>query len=727
MHVLETSMRLHSHVPYLDRLPLAYVTYTGFSGTYLGINAAVKAMRARATGTLPQLETRSRSRPTSNKRSRVMLAGVDQAAAYIQTVYSACFTDACTLFKAPCESTLAFRVDESGGYRCERPHLLLLGLTQLQGSPTVEYFSTDLESAGMQGFRRTRQYKPNLLNLIEGGVVARLGPSEAVIKAHYKDQHCLVQWIYSWTTSPSACIPILCSPCDEDSPDDTMSTTAANFPVELFDLMLSFYEHDPCNGEYDRPRKSVGINRRNLGTLALICRRWALACQPKIFEEISLKGLEDFNGLWELMSHPSSRIGGYLKTVRYELTNDSRIPWIHVACRKLKHYPKLSSEVQFRIHAQWVETKHITTGLSSPISRSHRIMCIDTLFLARVKFARLEDLRRVLRELPYLRKAELDMINWKEWKKGDELATVLSYGTFSRKSPTCIYSMRGCTDDSTVLWLACLCRMRELRTKDLQALYQIGCFIPGRGIFAVKAWMEKDSIYLDAHYWEFKATLRSTDTSQQYVHSLQFQIPDISYDSTEWMRIDEYIISLEDLNEVCFRFNDVKDMQTFATVIALGMPHLCCSSRLKFTLETTQGVEKRIVCHTDAIYRKQPHYPAPVIVLKLYREEKHVSHGQYWPSSSQLRPTDAQAPLTAAVHANHPNSIETDLLGSWDLSSYAEQVQRWQQPGTPPEHDSWCRMLETGTPTRCNIQPLNGDEGAQHVQTTRALNLGDCH
>ncbi|KAJ3554731.1 hypothetical protein NM688_g2955 [Phlebia brevispora] len=374
-----------------------------------------------------------------------------------------------------------------------------------------------------------------------------------------------------------------------------MSATATDLPVELFDLILSFYDSSSFSNK-------VGISKRQLGAIVLVCRHWALACQPKMFENIRLHGLKDFNRLWEAMSHPLSRIGGYVKTIEYIVWDDlSATPWIYIACRKLKHFPKLSSSVQFRLVSFDIDAKKLTMAIRSPISRCHRIMCIDTLHLSDVKFARLEDLGRAVGELPCLKKAEFYTIMWDEPKRDGEFPALLPCLKSSQKSPACLHlDMFECTDNSAVLWLACLHGTRRLRTEDLQTLYRIVRSRPYSSHFNTRR--ERDTIYVDGYNWKLEVTVRATERSQQYIHTLRIRIPVAVSDGIDWTSIGEYIVSLGDLHQVCFHFDDSREMEDFAALfIALDMPHLCCSPKLKLTLETTEGDEKHTVCQTDAM------------------------------------------------------------------------------------------------------------------------------
>ncbi|KAJ3554732.1 hypothetical protein NM688_g2952 [Phlebia brevispora] len=384
-------------------------------------------------------------------------------------------------------------------------------------------------------------------------------------------------------------------------PHTSKPSAAAKIPVEALDRIISFYK-------IDSPQR-VHLSKGELGAISLVCRTWTPACQPQLFENIALYSLKDANKLLELMSHPSSRIGG--------------TPWIHIACRKLKHHPKLPSSLQFHLKHSPLESgfflldsdpidgKQVTTAIRSPMSRCHRIMCMDTLYLWGVKFARLEDLGRVVGELPCLRVAFFQMAEWNEPKEGSEFPPLPSCRKSSQKSLTCVYNMTTCTDNRAGLWLACLHppnKTPQVRIEDLRALYETVMSIFARGFISVAR--ENDAIYVNRRLgvYSLMVTLRSPDTSPQHVHSFRFIDPRPSCPEL-WTRLDKYISSQGDLHEVCFHFTDSKNIQQFATdIVAACMPFLSFSSKLKFTLETTEGVEKHTVCQTNAIRQEIEHW-----------------------------------------------------------------------------------------------------------------------
>ncbi|KAJ3555191.1 hypothetical protein NM688_g2713 [Phlebia brevispora] len=388
-----------------------------------------------------------------------------------------------------------------------------------------------------------------------------------------------------------------------------MLATAADIPADLFDLILSFYKV----GDWNRHQRYnyVLIHKRKLGAISLVCRRWADLCQPKLLPRvIQLQSLADAEELLGLMNDPSSHVGGYLKTITFVLpTCRCRVPWIHIACRKLQHCTKLSPAVQFRLDAGEMADKELAKAISSPLSGYSGIMCVKSLHLTRVIFPQLEGLGRVVRKFPCLQEAHFVRVEWKGSEHG-EFPELRSLPT-GRRAPACTFKMIGCTDNWAALWLASLDssnRTRRLRKEDLQALWRLvdGIY---RGAFTVRSWRETDAIYVDAlGMWRLKATLSSTPQSRSHIRRIQFSTLDWTYTATQctWMMLDEHFTNFADLQEIDFHSNSSKDMEAFAMrTVAHAMPRLCCSSKLQFTLAShaNGGNESQTVCMTGVVRR----------------------------------------------------------------------------------------------------------------------------
>lgn len=110
--------------------------------------------------------------------------------------------------------------------------------------------------------------------------------------------------------------------------------TAADVPIELYDLILSFLDQsvvgDTTSG-VQVLRNKVTATKHEISQLGLVCRSWARMCQLKMFCWLKLRSGADFRDLLELAEHPCSRIAHYVE--RLELVASSQsTPWIHNVC-----------------------------------------------------------------------------------------------------------------------------------------------------------------------------------------------------------------------------------------------------------------------------------------------------------------------------------------------------------------------------------------------------------
>ncbi|KAJ3519861.1 hypothetical protein NM688_g9241 [Phlebia brevispora] len=389
-----------------------------------------------------------------------------------------------------------------------------------------------------------------------------------------------------------------------------MPATAANVPTDLFGLILSFYVPDAEDKFKGLHR--VYIHKRKLAAIALVCRHWARACQPKLFRDIILRNLQDAETLLELVNNPTSRVVGYLETVTFGLADDHcRIPWIYHACRKLKHNSRLPSSVVFRIVAEDIQSKQFATAVSNRGLRCNRIVCIDRLQLQGTRFVQLEDLGRVIRELSCLKDADFRGVQWEEPRDRGELPALVPW-LLPACSPSTRFHMGECTDNAATLWLECLRapgKTSQVQAEELQTLCRIVHLAGYHGYEPLCAWREKDQIYVQSpslsRRWALHAVLMSTSTSQKQVRQLKFNIEDAAFGAdaeNEWLEADRQIGYLPHLDEVEIHIRSFRHTSEHAArTVALTMPRLCCSGKLRFFLDFEKGGESHTVSRTVTV------------------------------------------------------------------------------------------------------------------------------
>lgn len=225
-------------------------------------------------------------------------------------------------------------------------------------------------------------------------------------------------------------------------------TTGADIPVDLFDLILSFITVDSSGLMTSSPKG-------NLVHIALVCRRWASICQSKIFEKITLRSCSDFDDLWSFITRPGSVIPRSLCCLCLQPANFvTSAPWIHQVCQKI---PSRSLHSRFRIELtlEGQERVSLVMGKSihSSLPRHHPVLSsgIQSLSLRNVHFRRLEDLARLVGEMPSLQRLNCYRVTWPP--QPDEQPQLASFVT-RRSRPSIVYNMTYCTDNVAAVLLS---------------------------------------------------------------------------------------------------------------------------------------------------------------------------------------------------------------------------------------------------------------------------------
>lgn len=95
-----------------------------------------------------------------------------------------------------------------------------------------------------------------------------------------------------------------------------MPITGANIPHELFGNILTVLNN--VGSHYMKPSRTTGFvaaNKRELGTCSLVNRYWARMCQPRVFNNITLRCAQDIYTLLSLLDNPLSRLAKYITLI----------------------------------------------------------------------------------------------------------------------------------------------------------------------------------------------------------------------------------------------------------------------------------------------------------------------------------------------------------------------------------------------------------------------------
>lgn len=252
---------------------------------------------------------------------------------------------------------------------------------------------------------------------------------------------------------------------------------AAKVPVELFDLILSFYTAQDFN-DAQLERNYVKTEKRQIASVALVCRTWAAACQPRLFEELELRCREDLEQLLGLMACPKTKIQQYIWFIKCRVKPaDSSPPWIYLAYIQL--IPKVISSRQPRTldiyidgpsHKEYkgLERQLFLRPLPPSVTR------VSNLYLTDLHFKRFRDLVKLVSAYPSLKCVKCDRVTW-DPATDNELPAPKS--SLSRCTPyTRQYSMHQCTDIGAAVWLPLLLsqdRLHSLRPQEAHAIRRI--------------------------------------------------------------------------------------------------------------------------------------------------------------------------------------------------------------------------------------------------------------
>lgn len=228
--------------------------------------------------------------------------------------------------------------------------------------------------------------------------------------------------------------------------------TASDLPVDLFDLIISFIEVHVHERNFNG---MVGFNKRSLGRVALVCRRWARTCQPKIFETITLRSRQDFIDLWSLIVCPESMVPRFIRYLGLDPANfDASAPWIHLVCQKVLSR-SLHSDLSVMLDLKGQERTPLVLGRSIHVSLPRCLpvfsLGIRQLNLQYVHFRSLKDLARLTGEMPSLRDLYCNKVTWPP--TSDEQPHHLSFVT-RRSQWSLSYSMHDCTDSTAAVLLS---------------------------------------------------------------------------------------------------------------------------------------------------------------------------------------------------------------------------------------------------------------------------------
>ncbi|KAJ3555274.1 hypothetical protein NM688_g2670 [Phlebia brevispora] len=254
--------------------------------------------------------------------------------------------------------------------------------------------------------------------------------------------------------------------------------TGADVLPNVFDLVLGRLWDARCRY---RPKDKIPTSKRELGLIALVCRRWAELVQPVMFEWINLYSFADFIALGNFLQHSTTAVSRHLRNVQlcWNLTQYPHVPWIHTAClsKALNKY-----SIVLNIQGPLL-SDHVLTGFHEMLPRSAPSFCsrIEVLRITNVHFKSLIHLVRAIGDMPDLKYVELEEVTW-DFTLDNEPRPPPTRRARFRVRPH--YAMKGCTDDAAIVWFRFLLRCpgaEQLEQVELDRLYRIVSILASSG------------------------------------------------------------------------------------------------------------------------------------------------------------------------------------------------------------------------------------------------------
>lgn len=271
--------------------------------------------------------------------------------------------------------------------------------------------------------------------------------------------------------------------------------------VQLHLLILSFYTTDSSHDELDY----VVVDRPTLGTISLVCKRWANTVRPELFSQLTLRSYGDADALLGLIRDPRSQISDYIRqlictntlwhtvtakqpcrTGNLNLSSEAserqaalRIsiqPWIHIVCSMGQTLlPSLRS---IHVHTMGpfpgAQSLHVLHSIH-PFHQQINVRGITHLTLDDLHFRSFQNVLRQLRQIP-LSSLECTNVTWEDDFVSGETSIFWKWVTSSDPGGLIDYTMTKSSNNVAAAWTAIiLARSRgsRLRPGDAHALFHI--------------------------------------------------------------------------------------------------------------------------------------------------------------------------------------------------------------------------------------------------------------
>ncbi|KAJ3556854.1 hypothetical protein NM688_g1794 [Phlebia brevispora] len=386
---------------------------------------------------------------------------------------------------------------------------------------------------------------------------------------------------------------------------------AADIPCDLHDLIAHYFIDRPCfieeknrghecRGGQECERNYIRCSQEELRNMALVCRRWTRTVQAAIFVFPQLHNRRVIQ-LETLLKNPTTPIRQYIVHIDgdFDGAEHLRNPSVHHL--GLSVIPKLSglknSSCDLKLEGPLPKKHQMLSSIHAPFPKvlPRFSAGIRHLSLKSIHFKTFTHLVQLIREMPSVDYVDCKGVTWGT-REGEIIYPTLF---LARDNPSeeVEYSMHGCTDDASGAWLAIL--LGQTRADVLDRLdADLLCAIAKAGTYTSSVRKQDFIVFLyelTLNVWKSNylmyayLTPRAPKgvTDRRRISAIVFNILQIHKD-IDWRKIDEALATSLDalgtLQVVLFILDDDKEREEYLNDIALSMPFLTRSLKLKFAL-----------------------------------------------------------------------------------------------------------------------------------------------
>ncbi|KAJ3559039.1 hypothetical protein NM688_g583 [Phlebia brevispora] len=393
------------------------------------------------------------------------------------------------------------------------------------------------------------------------------------------------------------------------------------WPLRPPPTMADEYDRSATGGDvpggYSDDR-DILMSKREIGSISLVCRRWAYTVQRHIFNTITLRSGEDPDTLLSFLRHPHSSITRYIHMIilSQSLTQYPYLPWVHRPSVFNQVVGALKTETSTKLQLTLcgpLPAGKFTRGVCEMLPRSvpWSFRGVGSLDLKDLHFRKLGDLMRIPRELPSIWRLQCSNVTWED-TSSEELPPTSQYLSRRTNEPVAYY-LRRCTDDRAAVWFAALLALRwrdHLQQSDAHQICRIASAFQQNGDeFVSQGYRFED--YLSFHASACMVAVYFTDRvgrQARRVRAIRLHVTNCSEERlkcSDWAMIDRLAAVLPSLGAFLVCSSSPDALLLFHNRIAIPkMPNFHSSSKSKYILQSRtklHSIYTPVACSGDKV------------------------------------------------------------------------------------------------------------------------------